>query len=147
MGVVSHDFRNIAQEVEIVAGKITEASQKYPQVKFRFCESLEAFRSAIYGQNYKQADAFKLELSLRGDERRRILNVETSKGSVFGPQPFLAVKLKSNRFIHDNFDFDISLQKWSYTFDCNSIRADDLSAVGVAANDQYGNTFIEVINI
>ena len=57
------------------------------------------------------------------------------------------MKTKSERFIHDNFDFDTSLTKWSYTFDYDSIHAEDVSAVGVAANDKYGNTFVKVINL
>ena len=33
------------------------------------------------------------------------ITVKTKQGTVFGPQPFLAIQTKSKRFIHDNFDF------------------------------------------
>jgi hypothetical protein len=146
MCITNHDERDIAPEVDLMRKKITKASKKYPDVKFKFCEAKEAFRSAIYGKD-ACFEPVELGISLDGNHKRLILRVETKRGKVFGPQPFLAVKTKSGRFIHDNFDFDPTLRKWSYTFDHESIHADDLSAVGIATNDKYGNSFIKVINV
>ena len=144
MGITDHDFRDIASDVEFVREKIRTAAEKFPDVKFKFCEAVEGFRSAIYGPQ-AQYEPVKLAIRLEGNDERRFLEVETAAGKAFGPQPFLAVKTRSGRFIHDNFDFDTTLTKWSYTFDYDSIRADDISAVGVATNDAYGNTFVQVI--
>lgn len=146
MGLVSHDFRDIAHEVELARDMVLKASKKYPNIKFQFCEARQAFRLATCPDDGGQPDALGLDVSLGGDGRKRVLFVKTVKGRVFGPQPFLAIKLKSGRFIYDNFDFDISLTKWSYTFDNDSIRADDIGAIGVASNDKYGNTFVKVID-
>ena len=146
MAFNNHDFRDIAYEVDLVRNRIAEASKKFPEVKFKYCEGVEAFRSAIYSAGLK-SEPLKLDVTLEGNDERRFLKVETLHGEVFGPQPFLAVKTKTGRFVHDNFDFDTSLKNWSYTFDYDSIHADDISAIGVASNDKYGNTFVKVIRI
>lgn len=143
LGIASHDFRDVASEVDFVREKIIKAQEKYPQVKFKFCEATEGFRSAIYGPDTLQA--VELDVSLNGNDKEAVLRIATVKGEVFGPQPFLAVKTKSGRFIHDNFDFGMSLREWSYVFDNNSIRANDVDIIGVAANDKYGHTFIKII--
>ena len=44
------------------------------------------------------------------------IKVKTISGKVFGPQPFLAIKTKSGRFIHDNFDFDLNKGIWNMPF-------------------------------
>ena len=69
------------------------------------------------------------------------------QGSIFGPQPYLAIKTKSDRFIHENFDL-VTLEKtWAYTFDDESVKPEDVSVIGIASNDKYGNTAIEIINV
>lgn len=146
MGMNNHDFRDMAYEVNIVREKIAKASKKYPEVKFKFCEGVEAFKSTIYGVNCNP-EPLELNVTIEGNNERLFLRIETLRGKVFGPQPFLAVKTKSGRFIHDNLDFDTSLTKWSYTFDYDSIHAEDVGAIGVASNDKYGNTFVRVINL
>ena len=67
----------------------------------------------------------------------------TKKGNVFGPQPFLAIQTRSRRFIHDNFDFSPSLDKWYYAFHTDTLFIEDVQKVGVAANDKYGNMCIK----
>lgn len=146
MSITNHDFRDMAHEVDFAREKIIKASKKHPDVKFKFCEAVEGFRAAIYGPDH-MFDPVELDVSLEGSVDRLFLKVETVKGKVFGPQPFLAVKTRSERFIHDNFDFDTSLTKWTYTFDYDSIHANDVSTIGVATNDKYGNTFVKVVNL
>jgi len=144
MACNNHDFRDMAYEVDHIRAKIEKASRKYPQVRYSFSECVDAFRSAVYGDGYKP-EPLKLEVTLEKGPGELFLLVETVNGKVFGPQPFLAVETKSGRFIYDNFDFDPSLTRWSYTFDVDSIRPDDVKAIGVAANDEYGNTSIKVL--
>jgi hypothetical protein len=146
MAFNNHDFRDMGYEIDCVREKIVKASKMYPNVKFKFSEGIEAFRSVVYDKNEAFAP-IDISISIEGDGRRRLLKVDTVSGRVFGPQPFLAVKTKTGRFAYDNFDFDTSLSKWSYTFDNDSIRADDLERVGIAANDKYGNTVVKVIDI
>ena len=144
LGIVMHDFRDMESELEVTKKLIYKASNKYPAVKFKFCEARQAFRLAIYGTE-EFSDALELGVFFEGNKERAVLKIETLRGKVFGPQPFLAVKTKSQSFIHDNLDFDTTLTKWSYTFDYDSIHADDIDSIGIAANDKYGNTFVKVI--
>ena len=65
---------------------------------------------------------------------------------MFGPQPFLAIKTKSGRFIHDNFDFDLKKGVWHYAFFSATLPITDIDKIGVAANDKYGNTCIKRLN-
>ncbi|MFH1593934.1 MAG: hypothetical protein ABID09_04490 [Candidatus Omnitrophota bacterium] len=144
MGIANHDFRNMAYEVDFARDIISHVSKRYPDVKFKFCEAVDAFRSAIYcdGNSF---EPLELKVSFKDSAERAFLEVETVEGKVFGPQPFLSVKTKTGRFIHDNFDFDTSLDKWSYTFDYDSIHADDIDTIGVAANDRYGSLFVKIV--
>ena len=71
----------------------------------------------------------------------------TKQGAVFGPQPFLAIKTRSQHFLQDNLDSGTDLKSWTYTFDQDSILTSDLESVGVACNDEQGNNYIKVINL
>ena len=72
--------------------------------------------------------------------------VSTKQGEVFGPQPFLAIQTKPNRFIHDNFDFSTKKGVWHYAFHADTLPIEDVSKIGIAANDKFGNTFISRLN-
>ncbi len=144
MACNNHDFRNMVIEVNMMRKKIDVAAHKFPDVQFKFCEAVEAFRHIAFASG-KENEPLKLDVKLERRPNHFFLQVETLHGKVFGPQPFLAVKTKSGRFIHDNFDFDTSLTKWFYTFDQDSIRHDDVEQIGVAANDIYGHSVVEVL--
>ncbi|MBI2026258.1 MAG: hypothetical protein HYS98_00360 [Deltaproteobacteria bacterium] len=144
MAITNHDFRDMATEVDFTRELIFKASRMYSDVKFKFSEAAGAFREALY-DDHKIQDKIKLRVCLESYQKSLKLMVSQEQGQVFGPQPFLAVRTKTGRYIHDNFDFDVSLKKWSYTFGLDSIHADDIDAIGVAANDKYGHCFIKVL--
>jgi len=145
LGITNHDFREIGADVDGFRNMLAEAKSKYHNVPFKFCECVEGFRNVIYGEDH---DFGKLELDVRleKNDNNMILFVDTKHGQIFGPQPFLAIKTRSNRYIHDNFDFDLSLKSWTYTFDQDSVYSNDIAAIGVATNDRYANAFVKVIN-
>ena len=74
------------------------------------------------------------------------LKVKVTQGKVFGPQPFLAIQTKKNRFMHDNFDFSENTNTWHYAFHADTISIEDVLKIGVAANDKLGNTCIKKIS-
>lgn len=145
LGISNHDWRNMAEDIDGFRGLLANTVKKFPGVQFKFCEAVEAFRSVIYGPDHDCGNV-ELDVKLKPYEGYFVLSVKTVKGKVFGPQPWLAVKTKQGRFIYDNFDFDTSLNSWSYTFDAETVRPDDVDLIGVAANDQYANSFVKVIN-
>jgi len=145
LAIASHDFRDLTTEVTHFRNLLLEVKARYPNVKFKFCEAGEAFRAVAYRDITDSSLELKLELHRDVSGKPRFLAIETVQGQVFGPQPFLAIKTRSQRFIHGNLDFGTDLKSWHYVFDAETVLPDDVAAVGVGANDRYGNTFVEVI--
>ena len=75
------------------------------------------------------------------------ITVKTKQGKVFGPQPFLAIQTKSKKFIHDNFDFSVKKGVWNYAFHHDTIHIEDVSKIGIGANDKFANVFVTRLNI
>ncbi len=146
VGIAAHDFRDLEKEVQHIRGLIRSSAKKYPGVKFRFCEAIEGFRQTIWPQG---VDAAALDLSVSfhpaSSEDVAFIEVSEKSGKVFGPQPFLALQTKSRKFIHDNFDMAESMDRWFYAFHADTLPLEDVAAVGVAANDQYGNSCVKTI--
>lgn len=144
LGVTNHDFRDIAPDVNIVRNLIANSAKKFPKVKYKFCKAKEAFNEVVHDGNYE-----KLELNVNLFRENNVfkLKITTKKSMVFGPQPYLAIKTKSGRFIHDNLGFGLDGRSWFYMFDVQTILSTDLDMVGVAANNKYGDTFIKTFTI
>ena len=149
LAVASHDYRDLVPEVEHFRDLLSESSLAHPNVKFKYCDALEAFKLMTRPHDDCVRTELKLDVELHYNDlgKPAFLSVDTLQGEVFGPQPFLALKTRSQRFIHDNLDFSTDLKSWRYVFDGETISPDDLSAVGVGANDAYGNTVVEVIEV
>ena len=147
VGFASHDFRDLGREVEFLQSLIGESAARHPDVKFRFCEGRDGFRRAIWPDGF-DGEALDLELvfhpSAGGDVP--FIEIETSRGQVFGPQPFLAIETRSGRFIHDNLDFSPCRRKWFYAFHGDTLPIEDVGTIAVAANDRFGNTCIRKFN-
>ena len=148
VGIASHDFRDLGAEVDFINELISVSEKKCPEVKYRYCEGREAFRRAIYHDSEIIDDPLDLELIFHSASEEDVASIEviTKKGRVFGPQPFLAIKTKSRRFIHDNFDFSPTLDRWFYAFHGDTLPLEDVETIGVAANDKYGNISVKRID-
>lgn len=145
VGIASHDFRDLGTEVDFLRGLVAESHRRYPNVKFKYCDAVEAFRHAIWPEGvHAQPIALELLFHPAADDDVPNIEVRPRAGRVFGPQPFLAIKTKSRRFIHDNFDFAQSLDRWHYAFHGDTLPIEDVAQIGVAANDQYGNLSVVV---
>jgi len=144
LGVTDHDFRDMAAEVDLTRELIAKSSQRYPDVKFRYAKAKDAFNAVVHNGKY---ETLRLDVEFYTEDGNYILDVVTKSSDVFGPQPYLAIKTKGNRFIHDNLDFGLDGQSWHYVFDTNTVVSSDLDAVGIAANNKYGDTFIKVIKV
>ena len=148
VGIASHDHRDFTPEVDLLRSLIENAVRRFPNVKFRYCEAIDAFRRVIW-PDQRSFKTLEFELILhpaKGDEIP-FLEVSTRSGTVFGPQPFLAIQTKGNRFIHDNFDFSTEPGRWFYPFNANTLPLSDIQKVGVAANDPYGNICVKYVEI
>jgi len=75
------------------------------------------------------------------------LTVSLNKGSIFGPQPFLAIETKLGQFYHDNLDFMEPGKSWSYVFDKQTIELCDIKQIGVGSAGRYGKFAIAKLSI
>jgi len=143
VGFASHDFRDIGVDVDYIRDLIKKAVAKYPAVQFRYCEGVEAFRNVIHTEDsYELPLEFDITYHTESKEDVASIEVICKQGKVFGPQPFLAIQTKSRRFIHDNFDFSLTGDRWYYAFHSDTLLIDDVKCIGVAANDKMGNVCI-----
>ena len=145
LAVASHDFRDLTTEVDHFRALLVDASRKYPDVDYKFCEAKEAFQAVAYQDGFGPALELNVEVHRDSNGKPSVLTVDTVRGRVFGPQPFLAIKTRSGRFVHDNLDFSTDLRSWRYVFDVETVLPDDVAAVGIGANDEYGNTYVDVV--
>ena len=141
LAVTSHDFRDLSHEVNIVRDLINKVAKKFPKVKFKYTTTLEAFRSYLKYDKIQKHPSIKLAKQIIYKNYKIVaIKVISKKGKVFGPQPYLAIKLKNGKYFHDNFDFGLNNQEWFYSFGKNSIFIEDINSIFVAAADNYGNT-------
>lgn len=146
VGLESHDWRDLTIEMDYVRYLLRRIAPRYPNVKFKYAEAIEAF-NAVHPSGVERP--VKLKCSLHLDDQRRPLrvNVEVESGNLFGPQPFFVARTRSKRIIHDHMNYWHSLHDYNYIFDEQSVLPTDVEAVGIATNDAAGNQSIHVVNI
>lgn len=146
MGVTGHDFRDLGAEVDYVRELIKKISPEFPEVKFKFSEVKEAFRRVLWSEQ-NDFGSLELDISFVNDPEIPYMEIKTVSGEVFGPQPFLAIKTKSKRYLHDNLDFSMDGKSWTYSFYNSTVLLDEVESVGIAANDKYGNIFVKCLKM
>lgn len=137
LAFANHDYRNMEQDIEEVYLKIKKISKKFPNIKFKFCEARDAFRKSL---KLKKKN-LKFKQKLNGN----VLYIKSNK-KIFGPQPFLSIQTNNKRYFHDNFDIQKPFYEWTYTFDKNSLELSDIKSIGWAANDEYGTTYVSILD-
>jgi hypothetical protein len=144
LGLCSHDWRDLVPEVEAAFGFLRVAAQKYPEIPFFYSSCRDAFRTQLAPEQAEQPP-LAMSLNFRPEQPGKdvsYVEIVTEQGSVFGPQPFLAIKTRSRRYIHDNLDFDSSGRIWYYAFHGDTLPWEDVETIAVAANDVLGNTVV-----
>ena len=80
---------------------IKNSSKKFKNVKFKYSEAKTAFVEVV--KKIEKTKVKPLNFYLKYYEKTKKdfdrLTVIVNKGKVFGPQPFLAIQTKNNRFI------------------------------------------------
>lgn len=136
LGVAGHDWRNLIREVEFTVSLLEMSQAQYPDVQIYFATAAEAFRAAtgtVTGGPLKLNGNIQ-QVSMTDEYR---LTVTELNGSIFGPQPFLALRTVTGEVLHDNFD-RIGGDVWCYTFSDRTIPIRLLDKVSVASADRYG---------
>ena len=83
-----HDFRDMKLEIKIIQDLILKASQKYPEVKIKYSNAVNAIRS-VCGLKKKK---FKLDAYIKKNKYAYPKLYIKSNNEMFGIQPFLAIK-------------------------------------------------------
>ena len=143
LAVTNHDFKDICDDIEEIRAYIKTSETKYPDVKYRFSDILEAFR-ATSGHKDENPNGYCLSSKIFEKDGVPVLSVK-SNGKIFGPQPFLALETTDFRFLHDNFDFYAPGEEWHYYFDEWTIPLKGIKRIGVATNDNIGRVSINII--
>jgi len=134
LAFTNHDFRDMRPDIHSMQEMLKEAQQKFPGIKFKFCEAREAFRQALHLGNTSPC---QISFSFEGN----VLKIESDKRT-FGSQPFFAIKTRSGEYFHDNLDFQEPFYSWTYTFDEATFKLDALENIGIATCDEIGNVTI-----
>jgi hypothetical protein len=135
LSFTNHDFREISDDIDYVYSLLKQASDKFPEVKFEYQNGLEAMRKGLKLTSPSQ----KLDFTCRLSDS--VLEI-SSNHNTFGPQPFMAIRTKDGRYLHDNFDFQENFKRWTYHFDDMTVPLEQIDTFGVAANDHYGQTCV-----
>jgi|SRR3989344_3345526 len=144
LGITNHDFRDMEPEIDTFREMLLSVAKKFPDTKFKFSESVYAFRQVLgYSEEMVEKNALELNCTIEGD----VLMVKVTNGEPFGPQPYLAIKTKKQKYFHDNFDFGEHKKTYFYTFDRYTIPLIDIESIAVASNDIFGNTAMVRIDI
>lgn len=149
VGMAGHDWRDLGVEVDFLRSLIKTSAERFPDVKFLFCDAVEAFQIAITRNQGIDHPALKLEVELHQPEENEVhtIHINVLEGEVFGPQPYLALELHGKRFMHDNLDFrNTNRDSWSYAFHGDTVPFSEVKRIGVAACDKFGRKDVKVIN-
>ena len=133
VSVTNHDFRDMVSEVENFVRDVKKVSMKYPDIKFRWANSVEGFRGAL---KLKKTNPIKFKIKIKNN----VLEIKSNK-KIWGMQPFLALRTHEGKYYRDDLIM-VNDKNWKYSFDVHSINIQALSHLGIAANDNTGNSSV-----
>lgn len=134
VGITNHDFRDMAPDIEWLKHVFDVAA-------------------AETGVNWKSASISDTFAPWRGSPVRSHWSLRRHGGlvrlridydaEIFGPQPFMAVKLVNEQYHHVNLDIVQPFRSFSYVFDENTVPMDRVRCVVIGTNDRRGNVIID----
>jgi hypothetical protein len=136
VAVTNHDFRDIAPDVQWL-------KRTFDGVAARTGVN---WRSAAISDTYapwRDAPAKAHWTFVTEDSLTRLSISYDSE--IFGPQPFLAVKLFNELYFHVNLDIVEPFRQFSYVFDDNTVPIAQVQAIVAGTNDRHGNVIIHRI--
>ena len=133
LSYLCHDSRDMTLDIAAVNPLIRNAAAKFPNVVFSYQNAVDAMRRAL--QLAPQSPP-AFEIKWHGNR----LDI-TSDKKLWGPQPFFCFSTWSGQYFHDNLD-QHSDTEWSYFFDWQSLDRRAIARIGIASNDDFGNTTI-----
>jgi len=135
LSITNHDEREMRADIDVFMKKVYKVQKQFPEVKIKHENSVNAVRLT---ENISHEEPTKLYIEFEDNK----INITADK-SIWGPQPYFCFKTMDKRYIHENLDYHGGLH-WSYTFDEDTIKLEQIEKIGIATNDNYGNTSIYV---
>jgi hypothetical protein len=136
VGVTNHDFRDMAPDVEWLKRELDVLAREF-------------------GLPWRSGSISDTFCPWRGDAVRSRWSVEAARNSarvrieydaeIFGPQPFMAVKLVNELYFHVNLDIVTPGRSFSYVFDDNTVPLARVESIVVGTNDRRGNVIVDRI--
>lgn len=143
LAFTNHDFRDMESEIDRVRDIIEKVSMENPEVDFYYENAVTAMKKML-SLNDKNLE-FRID-TVKRQQNRMVIRIRANR-TIFGPQPFWAIKTITGKYYWDNLDFGEDENTWYYTFDEHSFAPDMIMEVGVGANDADGNTGVETYMI
>ena len=94
LAFTDHDYKDMEYEITRVRNIIKNVSEKYSDVEFIYSNAVDAIRNCM-DIKYEQ---FTMNAEIINDGTKKYLDIKVDN-DIFGPQPFLAIKTKDNRYI------------------------------------------------
>ncbi|MCF2600320.1 hypothetical protein I6E26_01935 [Anaerovibrio lipolyticus] len=138
LAFTDHDYKNMEFDVNRIRALIEKSAAKFKDVEYLYSDAITAMRCCC-GLQYSDIG---MQADIKNEDGRIVLKVAT-QNDIFGPQPYLALKLNDGRYLWDNFDF-YKKNVWVYTFDADSVPYPYIDKIGVATNNAYGK--VEILN-
>ena len=133
LSVTNHDEREMRSDIDDFMGMVQAERRKYPEVRIRHANAVDAIRQVC---RLKTRPPVQLAFSWRQNR----LEIQAD-GPTWGPQPYFCFQTLDARYIHENLD-DQGGNVWTFTFDQETIELEQLSSIGLATNDEFGNTSV-----
>ena len=145
LSFTNHDFRDMSVDILDVYSRIFSIADDYEDVDMLHCDAKDAMQQYCFKADEVSKNRLMLECTIHNEGALPKLIVKCINGSVFGSQPYLAIKTLDGRYYHDNFDELEYNTSWSYSFDNQTLGIHMVKKITVAANDKYGNSSIESV--
>lgn len=129
LSVYSHDYKELAPEIEMAMSLVQNIKKSYPEVPFLHSNSLDAARDVL-----KLKPGKKTTFHYYWDENALHVSV---KNEFWGSQPFLAWITLDGEYLHDNF---IRLNPSEFVFYFKDLKA--IEKIGLASNNAYGDATV-----
>jgi hypothetical protein len=132
LAVMNHDYRDMRPDHTHMTELLRSASEKYPEIPFRYCHGVEAMRRHLGLESMPP-----IHLDVNVSENGRQVDVMTDRNP-FGPEPWFCFETNRSEAVHEPL-YRIGENHWRYQF---QIPLADVKAVGLACNDDAGNTSV-----
>jgi hypothetical protein len=147
LSFTNHDWREMSDDIDDIYSRIHDIGSKYQDVSIINSDALDAMQKILFNKQEIADNKIILEAELINVDNVQKVVVNCKNGSVFGSQPYLAIRTTKGQYYHDNLYEKEFKKSWEYIFDESSIHINEIDKVSIAVNDKYGNQSIVKLNM